>query len=468
MGSQKMGLKLLLATIIIGLSSTEVPPTGYHDYNALVSELRRLNGLYPSLTKLYPLSEKSVLGREIWAMRISTNPHGQRELLKPMLKYVGNMHGNEVIGRELLLSFIQHILQTYSTNPSDPDYSKLVIDSDLTIIPTMNPDGFEKAQMGDCSGFDSNSGRSNNNNVDLNRDFPTWDHMGKTRSQLLSPAQPETRALIRMVLDEPFVLSANLHDGSVVANYPYDDSNGTTPSLTPDNDVFRDLAVTYASNHGNMFQGVNLCGTDNFPQGITNGAAWYVVKGGMQDFNYLFSNCYEITIEMSCCKYPPKSKLREQWSLNKNSLVKFLLKGHSGVKGIVTDVNNNAIKNAKVEVTGRTKVVYTTDRGEYWRLLVPGTYTLRAVSTTGHYSDPVQVSVGGGSVPQRLDLQLNRGPDPSLAFRLPPFFSKDESNVVVTPVFEKNQATSTPFTGIFQSASLMACGFLQFLPGCQG
>ena len=123
-------------------------------------------------------------------------------------------------------------------------------------------------------GFDNNSGRTNNNGVDLNRDFPTWDRLYKTRSQLLSPAEPETRALIRWILDNPFVLSANLHDGSVVANYPYDDSNGDNPSLTPDDDVFRDLALTYSTNHGNMAQGVGLCEEDNFTQGITNGAAW--------------------------------------------------------------------------------------------------------------------------------------------------------------------------------------------------
>ena len=71
-------------------------------------------------------------------------------------------------------------------------------------------------------------GRSNANGVDLNRNFPTWDHLGQTRSELLSPVQPETRALIRLILDQPFVLSANLHDGAIVANYPYDDSNSTS------------------------------------------------------------------------------------------------------------------------------------------------------------------------------------------------------------------------------------------------
>lgn len=48
----------------------------------------------------------------------------------------------------------------------------------------------------------------------------------------------------------PFVLSANLHGGSLVANYPYDDNSDGRDgieSLTPDNDVFVHLASTYSN-----------------------------------------------------------------------------------------------------------------------------------------------------------------------------------------------------------------------------
>ena len=41
------------------------------------------------------------LGRQLWVVKISTED--QRSDLKPMVKYIANMHGNEVVGRELLL-----------------------------------------------------------------------------------------------------------------------------------------------------------------------------------------------------------------------------------------------------------------------------------------------------------------------------------------------------------------------------
>ena len=38
---------------------------------------------------------------------------GPRELLKPMVRYVGNMHGNEPVGREMLNHFAETLLEGY-------------------------------------------------------------------------------------------------------------------------------------------------------------------------------------------------------------------------------------------------------------------------------------------------------------------------------------------------------------------
>ena len=90
----------------------------------------------------------------------------------------------------------------------------------------------------------------------------------------------------------------------------------------PDDEVFKALALTYASPHETMRNGNNCPGDPLFAGGITNGAKWYDVPGGMEDFNYLHSNCFEITMELSCCKYPAASNLANEWRINKESLIR--------------------------------------------------------------------------------------------------------------------------------------------------
>ena len=83
--------------------------------------------------------------------------------------------------------------------------------------------------------------------------------------------------------------------------------------ITDDDEIFKDLARTYSSNHEYMHQGSGLCHSDSFPEGITNGAEWYVVAGGMQDFNYLFR--YPESVTNAWYKESGKS---ENCALNRN------------------------------------------------------------------------------------------------------------------------------------------------------
>ena len=55
----------------------------------------------------------------------------------------------------------------------DETITQMVDTTDITIIPTINPDGFDRGTEGACSGANYKTGRYNEGNRDLNRDFPT-------------------------------------------------------------------------------------------------------------------------------------------------------------------------------------------------------------------------------------------------------------------------------------------------------
>ncbi len=145
----------------------------------------------------------------------------------------------------------------------------------------MNPDGFEKGIEGKC--VDQPRSRNNANGVDLNRDFPDQFFATEKRMNSVVNRQPETQALMKWILGNKFVLSANLHGGSVVASYPFDDSATHIMhgyySASPDDKVFKHLAKTYASNHKTMVNGTKCDFDSKFTDGITNGAYWYDVPG---------------------------------------------------------------------------------------------------------------------------------------------------------------------------------------------
>lgn len=75
----------------------------------------------------------------------------------------------------------------------------------------------------------------------------------------------------------------------------------------------------------------------------------------MQDFNYLATNSFEITLELSCEKFPAADLLPNYWSDNQKALLEFIWQTHLGFKGVVRDaVTGKPIKNAIVWVRNVT------------------------------------------------------------------------------------------------------------------
>ncbi|XP_067226054.1 carboxypeptidase N catalytic chain [Chanodichthys erythropterus] len=408
-GTMLSGSSLIwIGALLLGLEAllTGASDFQHHGYEELVRALFAVHSECPYITRIYSIG-RSVEGRHLYVLEFSDNP-GIHEELEPEFKYVGNMHGNEVLGRELLIYLAQFLCEEYRAG--NERITRLIHDTRIHILPSMNPDGYEVAarQGPEFNGY--LVGRGNAKEVDLNRNFPDLNalmyyyekHNGQNHHLPLPDnwelqVEPETLAVIKWMQNYNFILSANLHGGAVVANYPFDKSREprirgkTTYSATPDDKMFRKLAKTYSYAHSWMHKGWN-CG-DYFDEGITNGASWYSLSKGMQDFNYLHTNCFEITLELSCDKFPPATALASEWLANREALVSYMEQVHHGIKGMVYDENNNKISNAVISVAGVNHDITSGTNGDYFRLLLPGTYTVTA-SALGYQTFTSMVTVG--------------------------------------------------------------------------
>ncbi|KAK6130616.1 hypothetical protein DH2020_035591 [Rehmannia glutinosa] len=278
---------------------------GYMSNSDLEKAMKEFNSRCGDISRLYRLS-----GSSVWAIEISDLP-GNIEA-EPAFKFIGNVHGDEPVGRELLLLLANWLCNNYMKDP----LATLIVDGvHLHILPSMNPDGFSLRRRG------------NANNIDLNRDFP--DQFFPMNDDMDS-RQPETKAIMNWLEDIHFTASASLHGGALVANYPWDGTEDKSYSVQynlisviyrknyyecPDDKTFRFLASLYSRSHYNMSL------SKEFPGGITNGAFWYPIYGGMQDWNYIHCGCFELTLEISGDKWPNASELPTLWEYNRMSML---------------------------------------------------------------------------------------------------------------------------------------------------
>ena len=115
----------------------------YRYYEEVVILFNKLESSYPDLAKVYSIG-KSVEGRLLLVIQITQgvkDVHPER----PAFKYVANMHGDESVGRELLIYLAQYLLTNYG---KDDRITKLVNSTEIHLMPSLNPDGFELSKVG--------------------------------------------------------------------------------------------------------------------------------------------------------------------------------------------------------------------------------------------------------------------------------------------------------------------------------
>lgn len=367
----------------------------YHNHTTMTAMLQNYASTYPAITRLVNIGN-SIEGRALWVLQISNNPDVEED--EPEFKYVSTIHGDELIGTENCLYLIDLLLTSYGqTSAEGQRLTNLVNTTDIWIMPMMNPDGNTAGRRYNALG------------VDLNRSFPSYvqDDAGGNffdSDPLMDEGRPlEVQHMMHWSIGHSFVQSANFHGGALLVNYPYDEDFVTPgqPAICPDDALFIDISKRYSIQNSPMWS------SPVFPMGISNGSDWYTVYGGMQDWNYRYTSCNEVTIELSNTKRPTASLIPTYWSQNKESMLAYLEAVHIGIRGLVTDAGTGDPVYARVTIDGNTQAVYTDpDVGDYHRMLLPGTYSM-TVSAPGYADQRVEnVQVNAGNA-TRVDVLLS-------------------------------------------------------------
>ncbi len=294
----------------------------YPTYSQYLSIMGSFRDNYPDMVIIDTIGY-SINNRLILAARIQTQEYPPE--VRPVVFLSSTMHGNEPPGYVVLLMLLNELTQQYNTSA---EIKNLLDKVTLIINPLANPDG--TYFYSDTTVYGSR--RTNLNNVDLNRNFPDpykgWLPGGAR--------QPENLAMMSYMEKVRPSLSANLHSGAEVVNYPWDWGTSEGSGIAnphPDNDWFRLVSSEYADAARNGFPGyMNL-----FPGGITNGAYWYVVYGGRQDYVTGFLGGRELTLEISDEFIPEASQLHWFYERNRDALVNYARQATYGLHGKVTD-----------------------------------------------------------------------------------------------------------------------------------
>ncbi|XP_072538645.1 uncharacterized protein aebp1b [Salminus brasiliensis] len=211
----------------------------HHNYQDMEKLMKSVSDECPNITRLYSLG-KSVKGLEIYAMEITDNP-GIHETGEPEFRYTAGYHGNEALGRELLLLLTQYLCKEYKDG--NPRVRRLVDGIRIHLVPSLNPDGHVKASERGSELGSWTLGHWTEDGADIFQNFPDlnsafWDaedkgvvpkltpnhHMPIPDGYLAEngPVAVETRALISWMESHQFVLGANLQGGERMVTYPFD------------------------------------------------------------------------------------------------------------------------------------------------------------------------------------------------------------------------------------------------------
>ena len=239
---------------------------------------------------------ESVLGRPILAIRFGS---GSRAL-----RILGGHHGNEGASIEVALRVAEAL-----------DGATLPADTEVWVVPLVNPDGLAADT------------RANANGVDLNRNYGEQWRDGSTGGDAAF-SEPETRAIRALARARAFDAGLSVHSGASNLGWVW---NWTSDERPADEPALSAIAADYADS----------CTAPDF--WITEGADWYVTNGDTTDWTYARWGAWDYTLEVSSVKSPPFEEVETYVAWHLDAVLAWIARAPGSPASIVDDVTGEPI-----------------------------------------------------------------------------------------------------------------------------
>ncbi|XP_070385741.1 adipocyte enhancer-binding protein 1-like [Dermacentor albipictus] len=386
---------------------------------AKLDVLRLLLAAHPDATRLDTVTGGGEEAAPVYALVVSEHA-SSRGFLVPRVQLSAGFPA----GAGMLVRFARHLLERRT---SDPQVAALLKHTELHLVFPFA--GYRSASFHQVCVSDAGSDLVRLLNIDASvRDDSS-----------ASLAYSGTRSSDRLVLS-----GVLLTDGPTPLSEELDENQGPK---APDQDVFSHIASRFAEKQSAL--------ASNYCAAAGNGSAgsnrWFRRKvqstlGALEKHAYAHRGILQSFLTVPCCSNV--TKMRTLWPQTRNALMDFVLQPSEGVRGYVKDVRGTFVKHALLTVRGRPVGFWTSDQGEFWRMLRPGDYMVVA-SAPGYLPAAARFAVVEGqrwTQPVMMTLHFAPRTFPVLQIFGPPisYRSKNKTSDNRRPPPEAGSKTSLP------------------------
>lgn len=349
--------------------------------------LTDLNAKYPQQTILHNIG-KTAKGSEIICLEIGSN-NDQKQTGRPAIVFSAGILRPEPVTAGVLLHFASYLLDNYKQDATITSY---IDDFSIYVAPEFSSD--------------------------LNETLTTCSpQLEGLQFSIHEKLHGEAATIASWFKDVNTVLAVNLNSGSRHIEIPFGRDYGKVRERkyeSNDEDLLRHLASVYADARANKLSASTRCEQDSNigDNSVIHAAAGIGGRRGhpLIDYAYFNTSSLMMDVYVTCCTTDHSIVV---WQENKASLLACIQEMKKGVRGYVTNEEDEPIENVVLSYDRSPHSIKNGRSGFYSILLSPGSHNITATAS-GYHAETKLVSTLSFEAKRSLRLMFKLVRDDSI------------------------------------------------------